>query len=518
MLIADKKAAVAKDYYDQLYDAAGKKLSQSDAGYDAVGMKDGMACAACHWFLSPDGCAVVGGDISPTGLSRLYMKEQPQQAYVQPVTVVDANDDDGDEYVMPMMGKSTERSIVDAVVSGVKSVLGFSNITSKVVVKGNASSMTFVSVKDVDGTPRLRFMAVVSNNFKDRESEIIPEAAHHEYVEWATKESSYPELWLWHAGPATRWGQADWLDVSDGFLVASGLVDKGYEYIAHNLEGDAKAGNPVGVSHGFFCLKSEGTIGPYRSFELSPLLLKAAANEWTAFTTLSGEKMAFSQQRREWLKKNGGISEEAVSALEQATGTVAKALKERGIEYKDMGLGDVEAQIVGTTVELASKPAAKPLSPLDAAIASITGIKSAKAVALVETVTPPAAVDAATATEVEADKAKTTDVATLSSKEFTDLTAKIDATNANVESLGASVKSLVEKFQEAIVSLSKSDDDKTAAFFKSKVDALPRGFQASAAASNTNDPLVADVTKQIADVQKNGWFTDMVMKGLEVQQ
>lgn len=229
--------------------------------------------------------------------------------------------------------------------------------------------------------------------------------------------------------------------------------------------------------------------------------------------------MAFSQQRRDWLKKNGGISEEAVSALEQATGTVAKALKERGIEYKDMGLGDVEAQIVGTTVE----PAAKPLSPLDAAIASITGIKSAKAVALVETVTPPAATATTTAektveTPAAVTAAEAVATATLSSKEFTDLSAKIDATNANVDSLGASVKSLVEKFSEAIVSLSKSDDDKTAAFFKSKVDALPRGFQASAAPTNTGDPLVAQVTKEIADVQKNGWFTDMVMKGLEVQQ
>jgi hypothetical protein len=77
-------------------------------------------------------------------------------------------------------------------------------------------------VKQADG--RMRWYARYSNNFKDRDGEIITEAAHKEYIDWAASGGVYPELWLWHT-PGTRFGQADWLDYASGFTHASGLVD-----------------------------------------------------------------------------------------------------------------------------------------------------------------------------------------------------------------------------------------------------------------------------------------------------
>lgn len=363
-----------KDYYDQLYEASARKVLQEVAQYDAMGMHDGMGCANCHLFLSPDSCVLVSGAIAPTGLSKFYMKSQVYDTGYGASMEPD-DDEDDDAYTMPLMGKSADRNIVGAVLSGVKAMLR-PNISVK-----ESQPLTFLAVKDVSGDTRLRFMAVVSNNFKDREAEIIPEAAHREYVDWATKENTYPELWLWHAGPASRWGQADWLDVNDGFLVASGLVDKGYEYIAHNLQQEAKEGNPSGVSHGFMCVKNGSTIGPYRTFELSPLPMTAAANEWTGFNTIAGENMAFTQEKREWLKKTGGISDEAISTLEQTTSSVAKSLRERGIEYKDLG-SDALAVLDPPKTATVTPPAQVAVrSPLDAAIMSITGIKAATAAA-----------------------------------------------------------------------------------------------------------------------------------------
>lgn len=532
-----------KDYYDDLYEASYKKLAQDDAGYDAVGMKDGMACASCHWFISPESCALVQGDISPTGLSKFYMKAVPQTPYTMPVTIVEPNDGDADDaYTMPLMGKSQEGNIVAAVLNGVKSLLGFHTVVKSDDVleeSGERGALQFYSCKDATGDTRLRFIAVVSNNFKDRESEIITEAAHREYVSWATKESSYPELWLWHAGPLSRWGQADWLDVSDGFLVASGLVDKGFEYIAHNLEAQAKAGNPNGVSHGFLCAKSGTQINRYRSFELSPLPITAAANEWTGFNIFAGEEMAFTPEKREWLRKMGGISDETLTVIETATSNVAKELKQRGIEYKDLA---ADATAVADTVEVkaaATAPAVK-LSPLDAAIRDIIGTKEADPKPAPTTapsgapvegtpkpVTPPhtpvqqpqpgggapqtpnpQSPDPQTKAEGAAD--------TLSSKEFTALSERIAATNESVASIGTQVKELTDLFKTAIVNLSKSDDTKVADFFKARADGLPKGFQASESDTNTSTPLGEMLTKEVQASQKKEWFTDVVMKGLEI--
>src|SRR4029077_7445917 len=104
--------------------------------------------------------------------------------------------------------------IVKSVIDGVKSLLN-PNITDTATF-GNGPMRFF---KGSDGAP-LRFIMTVSNNFKDREAEIITEEAHKEYVDWATKTGNYPELWLWHLGAKSKWGMTDWLDVCDGFLVA----------------------------------------------------------------------------------------------------------------------------------------------------------------------------------------------------------------------------------------------------------------------------------------------------------
>src|SRR5438270_1960159 len=131
--------------------------------------------------------------------------------------------------VLPSRAEEPNRNVLKAVIESMKSFFKPDIMASLLNAKG--SGMQFLRTKDGG----LRWFAVVSNNFKDREREIIPEAAHREYVSWADHSLNYPELWLWHAGAKSKWGTTDWLDVSDGFLVASGLVDRGKESIAYNL-------------------------------------------------------------------------------------------------------------------------------------------------------------------------------------------------------------------------------------------------------------------------------------------
>ena len=102
----------------------------------------------------------------------------------------------------------TKRSLVDRV----KDMLG---------LKEQGFGSAFWSFKDAKG--EWRWLSAYSNNFKDRDGEIFTEAAHKEFVRAADKLNRYPELWVWHT-PGSRIGFCDFLDVSDGFIVASGKV------------------------------------------------------------------------------------------------------------------------------------------------------------------------------------------------------------------------------------------------------------------------------------------------------
>lgn len=433
----------------------------------------------------------------------------------KPVDAADASgDNDASEvYTVTLTGKDAENNIIRAVLNGVKSLFKPVNIADNHAGDG----LKFYAVKDANGDARLRFMAVVSNNFKDRDSEIITEAAHHEYVDWATRESVYPELWLWHSGAKSRWGQVDWLDVSDGFLVASGLVDLGKEYIAHNLEKEATNGHPSGVSHGFLCVKSGGEISRYRTFEISPLSMDAAANEWTGFNVINGESMSFTAARKKWLHESAGVPMEAIETFEASAETLAKELKSRGVEYKDVS---------------ATQPKR---TPLDAAIADIVGVKAAEGNSPATPDVPaPAPMPVPSAQPVTAPKgdepaknvplpqgvpdpapapapAPTGDD---SKKEVGELTSKIDATNTQVGALSEQVKELTDLFRTSILQLSKSEDEKTAEFFRSRIAGAPQGFVASQSAGNTGSPLEAQVKQQQAAVQSDGWWKDMVIGGI----
>lgn len=420
-----------KDQYVDSWDYAQRQVDPQSAGYDPLGATGTEGCANCQWFVAPSRCAVVAGEISPTGHSDLWMAKTAMAMAPIPVTIVKSLKDGGD----PSADEDEWISFADdepdaffgsdetaAVVPNDKAVLtakkrnklpkssfawvdsagkghlpihdeahvkaamsrwsqtNFDSASSKSSAKtkilsaakrfgidssgfsgsksveqpsgllnglrallglpgGNAplpvsdARGSFRVTRQKDG--RARFYTAWSNNFVDREGEIFTAAAHKEFVDWATTAGEYPELWLWHT-KGSKFGQVDWLDWSDGFVHASGLIDAGKEALAERL-----VETESGVSHGFLGLQQKNLIHWYRSYELSVLPIKNAAVWTTSFNILDAGKaleMGFTPEKRKYFE-GLGIAEDQIKSWESQTDGLADALKGLGLESKAADLG-----------------------------------------------------------------------------------------------------------------------------------------------------------------------------------
>ncbi len=197
----------------------------------------------------------------------------------------------------------------------------------------------FVIFKDTKGD--LRWFAWTTNKWRDRDNppEILSDKAHRDYVAWVDETQNYPEAWLWHT-PGSKWGQADWVEYADGFVMVSGTVDPGMEHVADALA----LQKDLGVSHGFRYRhgdESKGIIDWYRTFEISPLPISAAANPWTSLEVIQKEiDMSFSAAKRAFLEDKLGADQ--VTRLETDTGAMKAALEAKGVDWKDVPDADDE--------------------------------------------------------------------------------------------------------------------------------------------------------------------------------
>lgn len=183
----------------------------------------------------------------------------------------------------------------------------------------------FTLTKDAKGD--LRWFSVVSGNFKDRDREIFPADVHQEYIDFLDRTKEYPELRIWHT-PGTRLGVADWADTQSGFVMMSGLIDKGKEAEAETLA----AMPDQGASHGFkFHYRAPGVIGFYRTFEVSVLPLTHAAFPWTNFGITKETSMK--PEKRQYLEQV--LGKDRVEAIIGQADTLQKSLVAAGIEWKD---------------------------------------------------------------------------------------------------------------------------------------------------------------------------------------
>lgn len=190
--------------------------------------------------------------------------------------------------------------------------------------------LSFTVRKDSDGN--WRWFGVASNNYLDRDGEIITHSAHVEFEKYLDENpDAAPELWSWHTPGTAARHKADWWHYSDGFFHYSGILT---EEEADNYAGVDEI--ELGMSHGFFVLDQKGPyITRYRTFEVSDLPREAAANPYTSFRfDQLKEKEMFSERKRSFLVSKYG--EEAVAGLEGDTEEAKAALEELGVERKEM--------------------------------------------------------------------------------------------------------------------------------------------------------------------------------------
>ncbi len=67
-------AAAAAPALGLMTRAAEAKMAQAAVKYQAT-PKDGKQCDGCNFFVAPNGCKMVDGDIAPTGWCSLWNKK-----------------------------------------------------------------------------------------------------------------------------------------------------------------------------------------------------------------------------------------------------------------------------------------------------------------------------------------------------------------------------------------------------------------------------------------------------------
>ena len=219
----------------------------------------------------------------------------------------------------------------------------------------------FAVQKGDDG--RMRVLITYSNNFRDRDGSILTKLAHKEFADAVeADEAPKPELHLWHGGPGTRWGQVETVSEVDGFAIAGGVVDPGKEHVALKLKELADQGE-IAVSHGFVGLGgNDNSYLLYRTFEISPLPVNSESNPWFTGINFAVKEsdMPFSAKKKDWLKANFKMTDDAIAQTEQKFTDMANALRGVGIDFKE---ADAEAPTPPTPAPPDPAPVPPPPAP-----------------------------------------------------------------------------------------------------------------------------------------------------------
>ena len=249
---------------------------------------------------------------------------------------------------------------------------------------------SFIVTKDL--AQNYRWLALASNNFKDRDGEWFSEEAHLDYVNYVDETADYPELRLWHV-KGSRIGMADFVAYADHFMLVSGTFDKEFEYLAPIM-----AAKQYGVSHGFRYRevdKQANTYTRYRSFEVSALPPDKAANPWTAFGSMESikEVAMLPDVKKQFVIDHLGADKTAL--LEAKLTAMGKELEGLGISFKELDTAAPAAPAQTAAPAAAPAPAAAldvaaPAAAVPAA-APVNAPAAAVPVAQADPTTPPPA-------------------------------------------------------------------------------------------------------------------------------
>lgn len=227
--------------------------------------------------------------------------------------------------------KDASGGLIDRIAAAVKEAIGIPALPPP---EPATPRNGFFLWKEKDGT--WRWFAVYSNKYEDRETEILSEKAHQTFVELVDAGAvPYPELWHWHV-PGSRWGVADWLALTKGFALATGVVNAGHEAEAEVLA----ARNDVRVSHGMPTWsvirnpENPRVIDFYVSKEISDLPASKAANPLTQFVVLKEVATMLPQEKKDYLK-SVGLADDVIAQIEANLERMTKEAEAAGLASKE---------------------------------------------------------------------------------------------------------------------------------------------------------------------------------------
>lgn len=307
-------------------------LKQTQVNYTSLSGSKGKACASCRWF-NPYGdwrddtniatCHLVENwpeAILATGLCDRHEAVEPEPLIQDPlpVIIVEAETEKAIEQALQ------KPSVLKRFWAALKSARSTSPVNAQFKALGNGY-----------------WVGWYSNNFEDRETEIIAAEAHDKFISRLNAGiMPMPELWFWHI-PGTKHGKAIWVDRIGHMVVSIGRFDD--TPFGKLMQEHYEATNAVyAMSHGFTADKSrhfrDGVWYDINTFEESPLAPEAAANVWTLFSEV---KSMASEQALAALKTilKQGMGDEAGDAeygkILSATEVMNKEVAALGVRYKD---------------------------------------------------------------------------------------------------------------------------------------------------------------------------------------
>lgn len=305
-----------------------KRLTQDEAHYVAVAKSADVSCETCRWFDKKAlYCGIVKStpdDILPEGSCD---RHEAKDITSTPATV-----------------EIVETVKIEAVIEPVEVIPAETTVTAnpaptiiqrvKQLFAGKPDSSPFQVFKAADG--QHYWLARHTNNFEDRDKEILSQKAHEAYV--ARVNLGFvppPELWAYHT-KGTRHGVADVVWMHENFVFALGHFDDTPEAKQAVKWYQSQKGN-IELSHGFTFPKwalKDGVYETYNTFEITTLPTNAASNPYTAFEEIN--TMALSEKQANWVKST--LGEAGLKRVLDAQSTAEKdadVLKAIDARYKD---------------------------------------------------------------------------------------------------------------------------------------------------------------------------------------
>ena len=205
---------------------------------------------------------------------------------------------------------------------------------------------------------RFRWLAVSSGGFEDWDGEVVSTSFLEDCVERADKMGDHGELWVAHV-PGTRIGDCDFMALSDGFLLESGLFDltpmgeRAKTYLIEHPDSE------VSITFAYRNRSRDGVYAP-PGFIIERSILPAgtAAFPWSSISLMEMDTMAtISDTKRKALADILGedVAGEVLAGMERG----AKVLQAAGVRFKELaqpeevggsaGMGGLEAAPIEVT-------------------------------------------------------------------------------------------------------------------------------------------------------------------------